>query len=321
MRHHIIRATAVAVLLGGAALARAYSFGPLVSLTGAFPVAGKPAEPNCTSCHFPTGSQNTDPNGTLHIGGIPTNYVAGASYPLTIELNYNWSQAPSPYLVKWGFQIQAVNSTTGDSAGVWLTPGVPPDSLQWRRYSPASSNTYKRRVYLEHTESDVHKGQNEDGQSGPIVWHVTWVAPNDSVKVYFFLAGNCGNGDSLHVIGDHIYTYADSTLGTFYNVSVPLPHLEKLVTSLDEMYPNPFDQCLGMLFTLGRPGLADLSIYDVQGRHVRTLVHEWREAGVYADSWDGRTGDGTQLKNGIYFVRLTAPGLSRPVVRKAIFSH
>jgi hypothetical protein len=321
MRHHIIRAAALAVLLGGAALARAYSFGPPITRTGAPSVAGKPAEPNCTVCHSPSGGQNTDPNGGLHIGGIPANYVPGQPYPLTIEINYNWSQAPSPYPVKWGFQIQAVNAQTGDSAGVWITPGVPPESLQFLRYSPASSSAWKRRVYMEHTEMDVHKGQNEDGQSGPIVWHVTWVAPEDSAMVYFFMAGNAGNGDSTHNVGDHIYTYADSTLGTFYNVSVPLPHPERLTTDLEEPYPNPFNQCLSLSFALGRAGLVDLSIYDVQGRRLRTLVHERREAGGYGDFWDGLTDRGTQVKNGIYFVRLAAPGLSRPVVRKAIFSH
>jgi hypothetical protein len=321
MRHHIIRATAVAVLLGGAALARAFSIGPPITRTGAFGVAGKPAEPDCTICHLPTGGANADPNGGLHIGGIPQHYLPGASYPLTLEINYNWSQAPSDSLVKWGFQITAVMATTGDSAGVWITSNVPPDSVRYLRYSPASSSTYKRRVYLEHPFSGTHTGENEDGQSGPIVWHVTWVAPQDSAMVYFFMAGNAANGDHDHDIGDHIYTYADSTLGTFYNVSVPLPHREKLITDLEQPYPNPFGQCLSLSYALGRSGLVDLSIYDVQGRHLRTIVHERQEANVYGAFWDGLKDNGDHVRAGIYFVRLMAPGLTRPVMRKVIFSR
>jgi hypothetical protein len=321
VRHTIVRAAVIAVLIGGAALAHAYSTGPPPTRTGGFAVAGKPAEINCTLCHWPTGSENSDPNGSLRIAGIPSQYAPGHSYALTVQLNYDWSKAPSDSMVKWGFQLTAVKATTGDSAGTFYTSKVAPDSIQTMHYPPASPSTYKRRAYFEHTYKDIHKGENEDGQSGPIEWHLTWVAPLDSAKVYFFVAGNAANGDSCSICGgDHIYTYQDSADGGAV-ASVPLPHGSGFVNFLEAPYPNPFTQCLNLQFEIARGGFVDLSIFDLQGRKVRNLVHERRVASSYGEFWNGRRDDGSQARNGIYFVRLSVPGQQKPLSRKIILSR
>lgn len=49
-----------------------------------------------------------------------------------------------------------------------------------------------------------------------------------------------------------------------------------------------------------------LSVYDLSGRLVRTLVDESREPGHHAVSWDGRNDMGEEVASGIYFCRLTA---------------
>jgi hypothetical protein len=300
------------MLVGGTTLAYAYSTGPPKTETGAFPVASKPAETNCSLCHQGAAA-NSDPRGTLHLVGVPPYYVPGAIYPIQIELNYDWSTNPQGTPVRWGFEIAAVSAVTGDSAGTWLI-GTPPDSFQIARYFPTQTSTFKRRIYLEHTFADIHQGENQDGQSGPIVWHLNWVAPTaDSGKVYFFCAGNAANGDGCSICGgDHIYTTSDSVMGGG-TLAVPPPHPGPFITAFEPPYPNPMTQCIKLEFQIGKPGMVNLAVYDLQGRRVRTLVHDRLEASEYGNFWNGRNDAGTQMKNGIYFIRLMAPGLRRPL--------
>lgn len=75
--------------------------------------------------------------------------------------------------------------------------------------------------------------------------------------------------------------------------------------------PNPFSPGTDILFELAREGVAELSIFDVAGRKVRTLVAGARPAGSHRVAWDGRDDAGRRLAAGTYFYRLlTADGTS-----------
>jgi hypothetical protein len=325
VRHWLVRAAASALVLGAASLAFAYSTGPPVTRTNGFPVADKPAESNCTICHAPTGSINTDPNGYVSIVGVPHEYSPGTSYALEVHLNYNWSLDPFGGTTprKWGFQLTAVSAISGDSAGTLVPIGVPPDSLQFMRYVTGSLSKFKARVYLEHTIGDYHLGENQDGQSGPIVWHFSWVAPPaDSGKIYFFVAGNAANGDSCAVCGgDHIYSSSDSSVfGGVADVFNP-PHPGNFTTSFEHPYPNPMAKCTNFQFEIAEAGMVDLSIYDLQGRRVRGLVHERLEPSSYGNFWDGTNDAHVPARNGVYFVRLVAPGLKKPISYRLVLAR
>lgn len=71
---------------------------------------------------------------------------------------------------------------------------------------------------------------------------------------------------------------------------------------------NPFTSIAALHYALPRAGMADLGIYDVTGRLVRTLVDGPVAAGNYAADWDGRDDGGNPMPSGIYFARLRAGG-------------
>ena len=84
------------------------------------------------------------------------------------------------------------------------------------------------------------------------------------------------------------------------------------------MRPNPFRAEAEVEFTLASAGRADLRVYDVLGREVRSLLRGERlAAGPQRASWDGRRNDGGAAGAGVYFVRLELAGRSwtRAVVR------
>jgi hypothetical protein len=77
-------------------------------------------------------------------------------------------------------------------------------------------------------------------------------------------------------------------------------------TRLAQNVPNPFNPTTTIRFSLATGGPATVSIYDANGRLVRTLVDETRAAGDHAVPWDGRDARGKSVASGVYFYRLVA---------------
>ncbi|MBI5470903.1 MAG: T9SS type A sorting domain-containing protein [Ignavibacteriae bacterium] len=75
--------------------------------------------------------------------------------------------------------------------------------------------------------------------------------------------------------------------------------------SLEQNYPNPFNPTTSIRFSLPSGGLVNLTIYDIAGREVKTLVNEQRLAGIHTVAWDGRGKAGMSVSSGVYFYRLT----------------
>jgi hypothetical protein len=78
-------------------------------------------------------------------------------------------------------------------------------------------------------------------------------------------------------------------------------------TWLAPLAPNPFQSATTVSFSLARGGPVEISIYSVDGRRVRTLLHETREPGSYRLRWDGTDTSGAAVRPGLFFVRLTTP--------------
>jgi hypothetical protein len=74
---------------------------------------------------------------------------------------------------------------------------------------------------------------------------------------------------------------------------------------LSQNAPNPFNPTTMIEFGVAFTGAAvRLDIFDVTGRRIRTLVDGSRSAGVWRESWDGRTNNGSRVSSGVYFYRL-----------------
>jgi hypothetical protein len=83
--------------------------------------------------------------------------------------------------------------------------------------------------------------------------------------------------------------------------------------------PNPFRASTDIAYILPERAPVLLTVYDVQGRRVATLVDAVEDAGEHTISWGGRGDDGTLAASGLYFLRLRAGGDTR--VLKAILSR
>ena len=86
-------------------------------------------------------------------------------------------------------------------------------------------------------------------------------------------------------------------------VSVPEPYAGTVPGefTLAQNYPNPFNPTKQIMYGLPQQSRVRLTIYNVLGQEVATLVDEEQEAGSYQVRFDARG-----LASGIYFYRLQA---------------
>jgi hypothetical protein len=100
-------------------------------------------------------------------------------------------------------------------------------------------------------------------------------------------AAVAGNGLWRRAIGELTSVNTDPT-------TMPAPY------SLEQNYPNPFNPTTTIAYSIDTRQSIILTIYDLLGREVTTLVSETQNPGSYEVSWDA-TGQGS----GVYFYRLT----------------
>ena len=87
--------------------------------------------------------------------------------------------------------------------------------------------------------------------------------------------------------------------------------------SVVRVWPNPTNPGTTVAFETAAAGEVRLRLYDLAGRHVRTLVSGSRPAGPHTVRWDGRGEDGTPVAAGVYHVVLEAAG-TRGVARVTV---
>jgi hypothetical protein len=69
--------------------------------------------------------------------------------------------------------------------------------------------------------------------------------------------------------------------------------------SLSQNYPNPFNPMTKIKFDINKTSNVNITVFDVLGRHITTLVDDRLSAGSYETQWDA-----TNMPSGTYFYRL-----------------
>lgn len=103
-----------------------------------------------------------------------------------------------------------------------------------------------------------------------------------------------------------IRLYFDSTTAGLADLQASVP--EELI--LQQNYPNPFNPSTRIGYTLQRRSEVKLTIYDLLGRKVLTLISTVQEPGPQAITWDGINTEGQEVSAGIYLYQIRVTDIS-----------
>ncbi len=84
--------------------------------------------------------------------------------------------------------------------------------------------------------------------------------------------------------------------------------------ALLQNYPNPFNPETEIRFGIPESNHVVLTIFDILGNEIRTLVDAQYNAGDYSIRWDAKDHNGNPVPSGVYLYQLQAGGFSQ--VRK-----
>ena len=139
--------------------------------------------------------------------------------------------------------------------------------------------------------------------------------PNDTDRLrthinFWLFQGNAPvDTSNLEVIIRHVDQ--PQPLGT--NIEI-LPESEIKSFSLQQNYPNPFNPGTVIRWQLAVSSDVELSVYNLLGQKVTTLVSEKQQAGYHKVEWDAG-----QMASGVYYYLINAGEFQD--VRKMVLLH
>ncbi|MGH7491012.1 MAG: right-handed parallel beta-helix repeat-containing protein [bacterium] len=158
-------------------------------------------------------------------------------------------------------------------------------------------------------------------QTEPLRWyHVQAVIDLDANRVDLFLDGvrvlddiavGAGPITRLSVSGFDYpgYVLIDDLRGCQPLLSAVESHQDAVIIAdyqLAQNYPNPFNPETSISYQLPKASQVSVTIYNLVGQRLRTLVHAHQAAGNYRLIWNGKDEAGEIVPSGTYLCRLQA---------------
>ena len=190
---------------------------------------------------------------------------------------------------------------------------------------------------------------NNDGISDIILGNPIW--SNHRGKAYFFIGDNYANGSidlaipAPAVVGTEFGTsvavgdfnndgYDDAAIGApaeyfgWYSGMVyvyagndslaettPVGIHNEEIPSLDGIefnaYPNPFNPETKISFSIPEDSKVGVSIYNIKGQKVKTIVNEVLEKGIHDIVWKSKDDSGKSIASGVYFYKFDINGKTK----------
>ena len=82
------------------------------------------------------------------------------------------------------------------------------------------------------------------------------------------------------------------------------------------VFPNPASQSSSISFKLTEAAPISITIYNIKGQKVKSLIDSEMKSGDYQFTWDGRDNNGRSCSSGLYYYRIVSP--ERNITRKML---
>ncbi len=145
--------------------------------------------------------------------------------------------------------------------------------------------------------------QTTSPQNIEAVWErvgfVNGCGNSNSPKKYSFTDKNVQSGDysyrlkQIDTDGQFEYSFSVNVV-----IDIPTDYV------LEQNYPNPFNPSTTIKYSIREDGIVKLTIYNLIGEKVITLVDEQKQAGIYTELFNA-----SALNSGVYFYELRINGV------------
>jgi len=152
--------------------------------------------------------------------------------------------------------------------------------------------------------SGSHTTTHVPAQGQSVLWNQTISSSNQEYTRTFNTAGIFNYKCTPHGFTGRITVNATSGILDESDAVGTLPNS----ASLDQNSPNPFNAATQIEYSLDVDGIVQISVFNILGQHVATLVDGFQPGGVHTAHWDGNDENGNGVASGIYFARMATPG-------------
>ena len=104
------------------------------------------------------------------------------------------------------------------------------------------------------------------------------------------------NGFSVRCVRD------DTEIVTIFNQNLTIPQS----FALHQNYPNPFNPTTTLKYDLPEDAMVNITIYDMMGRIVKTMVNTQQNAGYKSIQWNATNDYGKPVSAGLYLYTIEA---------------
>ncbi len=91
----------------------------------------------------------------------------------------------------------------------------------------------------------------------------------------------------------------------------PIPANNQFDLIQHDSYPNPFNPATTIKFSISEDSNIDLSVYNVKGQKVKSLIKNELEGGSHQVTWKGKDSTGKSVTSGIYFYKIEVNGVTK----------
>ena len=86
---------------------------------------------------------------------------------------------------------------------------------------------------------------------------------------------------------------------------------------LNQNYPNPFNPITKISYEMPSDGFVKVSILDMMGREVKTLVESSQVSGMRSVTWNATDNNDQPVSAGVYLYKIQIRGITK--TRKMVF--
>ncbi len=158
-------------------------------------------------------------------------------------------------------------------------------------YTAAEEMELEIKMHLSH---EYWEFEPNPTPTAPVMWTVKYY-------IYDYSGSGYETTDSLLVYMDAL---TGEVLHKVYTSNEPESNTLPVATALHQNYPNPFNPTTSIPYSLAKTGHVELSIYNMLGQKITTLLNQNMQAGNHIIQWDA-----SQYSSGLYLYRMKADGV------------